>query len=107
MRKVFVAGHRGLLGSAIVRHINQTSNNSVLTAGREELNLLDSVAVLEFFEKHTPDEIYLPAAKVGGIQANNSFPAEFIYENLMIEANVIHAAHVNGCLLYTSPSPRD
>ena len=96
MRKVFVAGHRGLLGSAIVRHINQTSNNSVLTAGREELNLLDSVAVLEFFEKHTPDEIYLPAAKVGGIQANNSFPAEFIYENLMIEANVIHAAHVNG-----------
>ena len=62
--KVFVAGHKGLLGSAIVRHINETSNNSVLTAGREELDLLDSVAVLKFFEKHNLDEIYLPAAKL-------------------------------------------
>ena len=94
--KVFVAGHKGLLGSAIVRHLNEMSNNSVLTAGRDQLDLLDFVAVLKFFENHSPDEIYLAAAKVGGIQANNSFPAEFIFENLMIEANVIHAAHVHG-----------
>ena len=94
--KVFVAGHRGLLGSAIVRQLNETGNNSVITAGREKLDLLDSAAVMKFFGKHSVDEIYLPAAKVGGIQANNSFPAEFIYENLMIETNVIHAAHVSG-----------
>ena len=95
-QKIFVTGHRGLLGSAIVRKFEQINQADVLVAGRDEVDLLDSAAVLSFFKSNEIDQVYLPAAKVGGIHANNTFPADFIYENLMIEANVIHAAHVHG-----------
>ena len=91
---VFVAGHRGMVGSAIVRRLQQLGYKNILTAGREELDLRDQAAVRQFFKSHKIDQVYLAAAKVGGIHANNTYPAEFIYENLMIEANVIHAAHL-------------
>jgi len=93
---VFVAGHRGMVGSAIVRRLKALGYANILTAGRDELNLLDQTAVQAYFRAKRIDQVYLAAARVGGIHANNSYPADFIYENLMIEANVIHAAHVGG-----------
>jgi len=90
---VFVAGHRGMVGSAVVRRLRALGYANILTAGRDELNLLDQAAVQKYFQANKIDQVYLAAAKVGGIHANNSYPADFIYENLMIEANVIHAAH--------------
>lgn len=93
---VFVAGHRGMVGSAIVRHLNALGYSNILTAARDELNLLDQAAVQHYFQTHQIDQVYLAAAKVGGIHANNTYPAEFIYENLMVEANVIHSAHQAG-----------
>lgn len=91
---VFVAGHRGMVGSAIVRRLQSLGYRSILTAGRDELDLLDQAAVQAYFSVHRIDQVYLAAAKVGGIHANNTQPAEFIYQNLMIEANIIHAAHL-------------
>ncbi len=91
---VFVAGHRGMVGSAIVRRLQTLGYSRILTAGRDELNLLDQQAVQAFFNEQKIDQVYLAAAKVGGIQANNSYPADFIYENLMIQANIIQAAHL-------------
>lgn len=93
---LFVAGHRGMVGSAIIRRLNGLGYQKILTAGRDELNLLEQAAVNDFFRHHQVDQVYLAAAKVGGIHANNTYPADFIYENLMIEANLIHAAHSNG-----------
>ncbi|MNF86536.1 GDP-L-fucose synthase [compost metagenome] len=93
---VFVAGHRGMVGSAIVRRLQALGYANILTAGRDQLNLLDQAAVHSFFQANRIDQVYLAAAKVGGIHANNTYPADFIYENLMIEANVVHAAHVSG-----------
>jgi len=93
-KKVFVAGHRGLVGSAIVRRL-AGEDCEVLTAGREEMDLCDQRQVREWFAAHRPDAVILAAAKVGGIHANNTQPADFIYDNLMIEANVIEAAHRN------------
>lgn len=93
MNKIFVAGHRGMVGSAIVRQLEQDSNNAVVTATRSELDLTSQQAVSAFFAEQKIDQVYLAAAKVGGIHANNEYPAEFIYENLMIQANIIHAAH--------------
>ncbi|MGD7034200.1 GDP-L-fucose synthase [Methylotuvimicrobium buryatense] len=93
---VFVAGHRGMVGSAIVRRLQSLGYRSILTAARDELDLLDQAAVQAYFSAHRVDQVYLAAAKVGGIHANNTLPAEFIYQNLMIEANIIHAAHLNG-----------
>ncbi len=90
---IFVAGHRGMVGSAIVRALEKVGYQHILTAGRDELDLLDQAAVNAYFKQHKIDQVYLAAAKVGGIHANNTYPAEFIYENLMIECNVIHAAH--------------
>ena len=92
-RKIFVAGHRGMVGSAIVRQLQKDPANEVITATREEIDLTNQVAVDDFLAQHKVDQIYLAAAKVGGIHANNTYPADFIYKNLMIQANVIHAAH--------------
>ncbi|MET3454070.1 MULTISPECIES: GDP-L-fucose synthase [Pseudomonas] len=90
---IFVAGHRGMVGSAIVRRLHALGYRSILCASRDELDLLDQQAVHAYFAKNRIDQVYLAAAKVGGIHANNTFPADFIYDNLMIQANVIHAAH--------------
>lgn len=95
-QRIFVAGHRGMVGSAIVRQLEKEADVEILTATRSELNLLDQAAVQSWFHQHAVDQVYLAAAKVGGIHANNEYPAEFIYENLMIEANIIHAAHQSG-----------
>ena len=93
---VYVAGHQGMVGSAIVRRLKKLGYGNVVTADRRALNLLDQASVGRFFGCQSVGSVYLAAAKVGGIHANNAYPAEFIYENLQIEANVIHAAHLNG-----------
>jgi GDP-L-fucose synthase len=94
--KIFVAGHRGMVGSAIVRRLGQLGYTNLLLRSRSELDLINQPAVLEFMASEKPDYIFLAAARVGGIQANNTFRAEFIYQNLMIEANVIHSARQAG-----------
>lgn len=93
---VFVVGHRGMVGSAIVRRLTALGYLNILTAGRDELDLLNQAAVSAFFAANKIDQVYLAAAKVGGIHANNAYPADFIYENLIIEANVIQASHAHG-----------
>lgn len=110
--KIYIAGHRGLVGSAIVRNLKQNGYTNIVLKTRFELNLLDSLAVEDFFKKEKPEYVFLAAAKVGGIHANNSLPADFIYENLMLEVNVIHAAHKHNVkkLLFLGSSciyPRD
>ncbi|CAE6881573.1 Catalyzes the two-step NADP-dependent conversion of GDP- 4-dehydro-6-deoxy-D-mannose to GDP-fucose [Vibrio sp. B1FLJ16] len=96
MKRVFVAGHKGMVGSAIVRQLSKDSSVEVITKDRSELNLLDALAVEQFFATHRIDQVYLAAAKVGGIVANNTYPAEFIYQNLTIQNNIIHSAHLHG-----------
>ena len=96
MRKLFVAGHEGMVGGAICRKLGSQSDILLLTKTRNQLDLCDYEAVNNFFKIEKPDEIILAAAKVGGIHANESYPAEFIYQNLLIQLNVIHAAHVNS-----------
>lgn len=91
--KIYVAGHRGLVGSAIVRRLKKDGYENLLFAGSKELDLREQDQVRKFFEVNRPDHVILAAAKVGGIVANNSYPAEFIYDNLMMEANVIDAAY--------------
>ena len=93
--RIFVAGHRGMVGSAIVRRLQALGYTNLITRGREELDLVDQAAVNAFFAENRIDQVYMASAKVGGIHANNTYPAEFIYQNLMVEANIIHAAHVN------------
>jgi GDP-L-fucose synthase len=94
--KIYVAGHRGMVGAAIVRHLQQQGDSNILSRSHGELDLTDQAAVRAFFQAEKPDQVYLAAAKVGGIHANNTYPAEFIYQNLMIEANVVDAAFRNG-----------
>lgn len=91
--KIFVAGHRGMVGSAIVRKLIHEGYTNIITRTSGELNLMDQRDVMSFFETEKPGYVFLAAAKVGGIHANNTYRAEFLYNNLMIEANVIHAAH--------------
>jgi GDP-L-fucose synthase len=110
--KIYVAGHRGMVGSALLRRLRAGGYARLVTCGREELDLLDQSAVAAFMQRETPDYVFLAAAKVGGIHANNSFPADFIYQNLVIEANIIHAARQAGVqrLLFLGSSciyPRD
>ena len=97
MAKIFVAGHRGMVGSAIYKQLNNAGHD-VITANRDELDLTNQAKVDFFFEKHKFDEIYLAAAKVGGIHANNTYPAEFIYQNLTIQNNIIHSAYKSGVI---------
>jgi GDP-L-fucose synthase len=94
--RIFVAGHRGLVGSAIVRRLEQTGRRNLLLRSRAELDLRDQAAVLHFFAEHRPEFVFLAAAKVGGIMANATHPAEFLYENLAIQTNVIHGAWQHG-----------
>lgn len=96
MKKVFVAGHNGMVGSAIVRQLSRQAGIEIITRSRKELDLCNQQAVADFFASNQIDEVYLAAAKVGGIIANNTYPADFIYENLMIECNIIHSAHIAG-----------
>ena len=113
-RKIFVAGHRGMVGSAIVRGLlsRGIGDSQILRRSRSDLDLTNQREVQGFLQKHKPDELYIAAAKVGGIYANNTYPAEFIYQNLMIEANLIHSAFESGVskLIFLGSSciyPRD
>jgi GDP-L-fucose synthase len=94
--KIYVAGHNGLVGSAIMRQLESRGCSNLITRSHSELDLTDQTQVREFFAQEKPEYVILAAAKVGGIHANNSYPAEFIYINLMIEANIIDAAYRNG-----------
>jgi len=94
--KIYVAGHRGMVGAAIVRTLETRGETNIITRTHAELDLTNQAQVNAFVEQEKPDQVYLAAAKVGGIHANNTYPAEFIYQNLMIEANVINAAFQNG-----------
>ncbi len=93
--RIYVAGHRGMVGSAIVRKLKSDGYDNLALRTSQELDLRDQQAVNHFFETEKPEYVFLAAAKVGGIVANNTYRADFIYENLMIESNIIHAAHVN------------
>ena len=95
-QKIYVAGHRGMVGSAIVRNLEAKGYNNIIGRTHVELDLTSQLAVQVFFEQEKPDQVYLAAAKVGGIHANNVFPAEFIYDNLMVQSNVIHQAFASG-----------
>jgi len=96
--KIYIAGHNGMVGSAIVRQLQtkESGNKQLITCNHKELDLTNQQKVNDFISSEKPDQIYLAAAKVGGIYANNSYPADFIYQNLMIQANIIHAAHQNN-----------
>lgn len=93
--KIYIAGHNGMVGSSIVRKLEQEGFTNLITRSSKELNLINQADVLTFFEENKPDYVFLAAAKVGGIQANNTYKGDFLYDNLMIQTNVIHAAHVN------------
>ena len=94
--KIYIAGHRGMVGSAIMRTLQTQGHSNFITRTHAELELTNQSAVRDFFESEKPDQVYLAAAKVGGIHANNTYPAEFIYDNLVVQANVIDAAFNNG-----------
>lgn len=95
MQKIFVAGHKGMVGSAILRQLNNLGHD-IITVSRDEIDLTNQLEVASFFNSYNFDQVYLAAAKVGGIHANNTYPAEFIYQNLMIQNNVIHSAYKSG-----------
>lgn len=95
-KNIYVAGHRGMVGSAICRHLEKAGYKNIITRSHNDLDLTNQAAVNSFFTKSHIDQVYLAAAKVGGIHANNTYPADFIYDNIMIEANIINAAHKNN-----------
>ena len=95
-QKIYVAGHRGMVGSAIVRNLKAKGYSNIITRTHAELDLTNQAQVASFFETEKPNQVYLAAAKVGGIHANNTYPAEFIYDNLMVQNNVIHQAFLAG-----------
>ena len=95
-QKIYVAGHRGMVGSAILRALKSAGYQNIISKTHAELDLTNQTAVRDFLESELPDQVYLAAAKVGGIHANNTFPAEFIYENLMVQNNVIHQSFKSG-----------
>ncbi|EDQ01572.1 GDP-L-fucose synthase [Shewanella benthica] len=93
-KRVFIAGHNGMVGSAIIRQLEKLDDIEIVVRTRQELDLMNQQAVLEFFQQQKIDQVYLAAAKVGGIVANSTYPADFIYQNLMIQCNIIHSAHL-------------
>ena len=95
--KIFLAGHRGLVGSSIYSLLKSRGYKNIITKTKKQLDLTNQKKVNEFFKKNKPKIIILAAAKVGGIYANNKYPAEFIYQNLMIQSNIIHSAYLNKC----------
>ena len=95
-QKIYVAGHRGMVGSAIVRNLESKGYSNIVARTHAALDLTDQAEVAAFFEEEKPDQVYLAAAKVGGIHANHTYPAEFIYDNLMVQNNVIHQAFKSG-----------
>jgi GDP-L-fucose synthase len=110
--RIFVTGHRGMVGSALVRQLRARGYDKLIVRTRDELDLLDQHAVFDFLAREKPDYVFIAAAKVGGIQANNQLRAEFIYQNLALEANLIHGAHLAGVqrLMFLGSSciyPRD
>ena len=94
--KIYVAGHRGMVGSALFRNLQKQGYTNIIYRTSAELDLRNQQAVSDFFAKEKPEYVFLAAARVGGIHANNTFRADFIYENLMIQNNVIHSSYVNG-----------
>ncbi len=94
--KIYIAGHKGLVGSAIHRKLISEGYNNILTAPINELNLINQADTLKYFEQNKPEYVFLAAAKVGGILANNTYPAQFIYDNVMIESNIIHSSYLTG-----------
>ena len=94
--KIYIAGHRGMVGSAIVRELERKGHTNLVCRTHQELDLTNQLAVQNFFNQEKPDQVYLAAARVGGIYANNTFPAEFIYDNVMVQSNVIHQAFMHG-----------
>lgn len=94
--KIFIAGHKGLVGSAVVRNLESQGYSNLILKSRQELDLLDAKAVADFFASEKPEYVFLAAAKVGGIHANNTYPADFIFQNLQVQNNVIHNAYLNG-----------
>ncbi|WP_416222160.1 GDP-L-fucose synthase family protein [Sphaerotilus sp.] len=110
--RIFVTGHRGMVGSALVRRLQAGGYRNIITRGRDELDLLDQAAVQAFLQAERPDYLFIAAAKVGGIRANSLYRADFLYQNLLIEANLIHGAHLAGVqrLMFLGSSciyPRD
>lgn len=105
-KKIYLAGHRGMVGSAILSQLSNSGYQNLVVRTHAELDLTDQAAVKDFLQQERPYHVILAAAKVGGIQANNSYPAEFIYQNLMVEANVVHQAWAAGCqqMLYLGSS---
>ena len=94
MKKIFLAGHNGMVGSAIYRLLKHKKNIKIITRTRSELDLCDQKAVKNFMETERPSEVIIASAKVGGIHANNIYPADFIYQNLQIQSNLIHYSHL-------------
>ncbi|MFK0449309.1 NAD-dependent epimerase/dehydratase family protein [Campylobacter jejuni] len=105
--KIYIAGHRGLTGSAIVKNLQNKGYSNLIFRTHSELDLTNQKAVADFFVKEKPEYVFLSAAKVGGIGANNTYRADFIYQNLMIQNNVIHQSYLNGCLLFSSVAAYD
>ena len=96
-QKIYLAGHRGMVGSAVLRQLQASGHDNIVVHTHHELDLTDQSAVKTFMQTEKPDQVILAAAKVGGIHANNEYPAEFIYQNLMMEANIVHQAWAAGC----------
>ena len=94
--KIYIAGHTGMVGSAILRKLEQEGYSNLILRTSKELDLINQQSVVNFFEKEKPEYVFLAAAKVGGIEANNTFRAQFLYENMMIQNNVIHQSYVHG-----------
>ena len=94
--RIFIAGHEGMVGKSILRTMLSQANHEIIFAKKADVNLINQAEVMAFFDQHQLDEVYIAAAKVGGIHANNSHPADFIYQNLMIQSNIIHAAHTHN-----------